>query len=176
MDANYIAYQTLVANRDAADWAFWSMVGTWFAGVATFLAVLIALRRPVPRIRGSVRMIIVSPPPYNKPTFGIGISINNIGLTPVRINSLVWKFSREVRVQYRESKPGDSLPKKLEHGDSSAFFFENDEDGEWLSDLKKWSSKSGCKPHKLRIEVTLGTGDIFYLRPKKDVIDFLNKI
>ncbi|WP_222890221.1 hypothetical protein [Enterobacter sp. C2] len=42
MDVNYIAYETLAANRDAADWAFWSMVGTWFSGVGTILAALFA--------------------------------------------------------------------------------------------------------------------------------------
>ena len=26
MDASYIAYETLVANRNAAEWAFWSMM------------------------------------------------------------------------------------------------------------------------------------------------------
>lgn len=42
MDANYIAYETLVASRAAAEWAFWSMVGTWVSGVGTILAALFA--------------------------------------------------------------------------------------------------------------------------------------
>lgn len=29
MEANYISYEALIASRDAVDWAFWSMVGTW---------------------------------------------------------------------------------------------------------------------------------------------------
>lgn len=42
MDANYIAYETLVASRAAALWAFWSMVGTWVSGIGTILAALFA--------------------------------------------------------------------------------------------------------------------------------------
>lgn len=43
MDANYIAYETLVANRAAVDWAFWSMIGTWLSGIATVAAVITSL-------------------------------------------------------------------------------------------------------------------------------------
>lgn len=32
MDENYIAYQSLVAARESATWAFWSMIGT-FSGI-----------------------------------------------------------------------------------------------------------------------------------------------
>lgn len=42
MSPDYISYETLVAARDAADWAFWSMVGTWVSGVATLFAAMVA--------------------------------------------------------------------------------------------------------------------------------------
>ena len=41
MSPEYISYETLVANRDAALWAFWSMIGTWVAGAMTFAAVCV---------------------------------------------------------------------------------------------------------------------------------------
>ena len=29
MNENYIAYETLVANRAAAEWACWAMIASW---------------------------------------------------------------------------------------------------------------------------------------------------
>ncbi|HFO2762568.1 TPA: hypothetical protein ACHJKB_005568, partial [Klebsiella variicola] len=59
MSPDYISYETLIAAREAAYWAKLSMIGTWFSGIATFLAVItslwIALRDRMPFIRGRVR-------------------------------------------------------------------------------------------------------------------------
>ncbi len=43
MDANYISYEALVASREAADWALWAMLGTWFSGIVTLVAACFAL-------------------------------------------------------------------------------------------------------------------------------------
>lgn len=37
MDEKVMALATLQAAQEAANWAFWSMIGTWVAGIATFL-------------------------------------------------------------------------------------------------------------------------------------------
>ncbi|MBC2610090.1 MULTISPECIES: hypothetical protein [Citrobacter] len=44
MDANYIAYQTLVANRAAAEWAFWSMVVASVSVVTTIVTLCFAYK------------------------------------------------------------------------------------------------------------------------------------
>lgn len=41
MNAEYISYESLVAARAAADWAFWSMVGAWISAIATLAAAVI---------------------------------------------------------------------------------------------------------------------------------------
>lgn len=33
MNENYIAYETLVANRAAAEWACWAMIASWVSAV-----------------------------------------------------------------------------------------------------------------------------------------------
>ncbi|HBR4257287.1 TPA: hypothetical protein L9U77_005054 [Klebsiella pneumoniae] len=43
MNADYISYESLVAAREAADWAFWSMIGTWLSALATLFAAIIAV-------------------------------------------------------------------------------------------------------------------------------------
>ncbi|WP_406909206.1 hypothetical protein [Klebsiella oxytoca] len=44
MDANYIAYETLVANRNAAEWAFWSMIAAFISGTASVVTLIFAYR------------------------------------------------------------------------------------------------------------------------------------
>lgn len=41
MNAEYISYESLVAARAPADWAFWSMVGAWISAIATLAAAVI---------------------------------------------------------------------------------------------------------------------------------------
>jgi len=43
MDEKVMAFATLKAAQDAADWAYWSMLGTWLSAIATFLAACVAL-------------------------------------------------------------------------------------------------------------------------------------
>lgn len=40
MNAEYISYESLLAARVAADWAFWSMIGAWISAAATLLAAI----------------------------------------------------------------------------------------------------------------------------------------
>ncbi|HHG8819231.1 TPA: hypothetical protein ACPYV0_000094 [Citrobacter amalonaticus] len=177
MVSEYISNETLSIARESAYWAKLSMFGTWFSGLATFLAVCISLvvafGRPKPRIRGQVDINIVSSPPYNNHLYGVGVTINNIGVNQVKITSLKWCFSKSVRIMYAVSHPGDSLPKKLEHGDSAQFFFLSDQNGEWLDDMRDWADKAGGRVHKLKVEVTLGTGDVFFIKPTRAVIEFI---
>ncbi|MEH4615083.1 hypothetical protein POY37_16585 [Klebsiella pneumoniae] len=44
MDASYIAYETLVANRNAAEWAFWSMIAAFISGTASVVTLIFAYR------------------------------------------------------------------------------------------------------------------------------------
>ena len=177
MVPDYISDETLNIARESAYWAKLSMVGTWFSGLATFFAVCISLvvafGRPKPRIRGKVDISIISPPPYDNHLYGVSVIINNIGENQVKITSLNWRFSKSVRVVYASSQHGDALPKKLEHGDSANFFYQSDQKGEWLEDMRLWADMAGGRVDKLKVEVTLGTGDVFFIKPTKAVMDFL---
>ncbi|PHM25770.1 hypothetical protein [Xenorhabdus budapestensis] len=43
MDTDLISFEAMIAAQQSAKWAYWAMFGTWFAGIATFFAVLVAL-------------------------------------------------------------------------------------------------------------------------------------
>ena len=42
MNADYIQYESLIAARDAAYWAYLSMIGTWVSAIATLIAAVVA--------------------------------------------------------------------------------------------------------------------------------------
>lgn len=178
MEPNYIAYETLVTAREATNWAFWSMVATWVAGIMTFAAVCVSLvvsfRRPVPRIRGTASPMIIMPN-SKVARAGIGVNVYNRGSGPVNITNIIWNFGKNTRLLYPVDQSGHSIPKKLETGDSAIFFFWNDESNDWAEDVKKKVLASGGKIKKLKLEINVGTGDVFYIRPTKQVLKTLNK-
>jgi hypothetical protein len=44
MDTDLISYESLLAAKDSAEWAFWGMVATFFSAVVTIFAAIIAYR------------------------------------------------------------------------------------------------------------------------------------
>lgn len=176
MDDKALALATLQAAKDSADWAYWSMIGTWFAGVATFLAVVtslfIAYRRPRPRINGEIEISEMMSNPSKR---GIGISISNIGLTPLTISSLIWHFGAKSTLMHTFDPISMKLPAKLGHGESAFFFIHNDRDVRWDRDMKKVILDSGGKTKKLRLAVNFGTKDKYFIKPNKDVMKLIEK-
>ncbi|HGH4662265.1 TPA: hypothetical protein ACJIWL_000608 [Enterobacter kobei] len=176
MDANYIGFETLLANRAAAEWAFWSMVGTVIAAFATVAAVISSLiiafasMRPKPRIRGEVTLSAMKGVFWQK---GISINIANIGVMPINITSIVWHFDGSTTFMHDFSPHGHNLPKKLEHGESALFFIENDENITWAKDVKNFILQNHGKIEKLRISVNLGTMDKFFIKPSDEVITII---
>lgn len=43
MDFNTIDFESMLAAKEAAYWSFWTMIGTWIAGLATLSAVIVSL-------------------------------------------------------------------------------------------------------------------------------------
>jgi hypothetical protein len=44
MDADIISFESMLAAQQGADWAFWAMLGTWFSGIVTLVAALVAFK------------------------------------------------------------------------------------------------------------------------------------
>ncbi|HGM5294777.1 TPA: hypothetical protein ACKP0P_001343 [Serratia marcescens] len=176
MNENYIAYETLVANRDAANWAFWSMIGSWVAGIATFAAVVttlyIAKMRPKPRIKCEITISAMKRYSWKK---GIAIHIANIGIMSINISSIVWHFDGDTTFSQDFEPEGSNLPKKLEHGESAFFFIQNDEEINWGKDVKNFILENNGRIDRLRISVNLGTMDKFFVKPHKSVIKIIKE-
>ena len=174
MSPEYISLETLIANRDAAEWAFWSMIGTWLAGFATVAAVItslyIAKMRPKPKIKGEVTLSALKKFMWKK---GVGINIANVGQMTVNIVSIVWHFDGDTTFMHDFAPEGQNLPLKLEHGEAGFFFIENDQHSPWGRDVKQFILENHGEIEKLRIAVNLGTMDTFFIKPAKAVIEMI---
>lgn len=174
MDEKVVALAMLQAAKDSAEWAFWSMVGTWFAGIATFLAVVVSLyianRRPKPKIRASVSHSVALGAFKRR---GIGIEIANIGSVPVKISSLIWHYGGAGTLYHDFDPVSSKLPIKLEHGDSAYFFIHSDDDVRWDRDMMNFITEQGGKAEKLRLAINLGTKDRFFVKPDKSIVKML---
>ncbi|WP_129543781.1 hypothetical protein [Serratia sp. 1D1416] len=174
MEANLISYESMLAARESARWAYWSMIGTWLAGIATFAAVVtslyIAKMRPKPRIKCDITLSAMRTSGWKK---GIGIHIANIGIMPINISSIVWHFDGDTTFMHDFEPEGSNLPKKLEHGESALFFIQNDEKINWGKDVKKFILENNGKIDRIRISVNLGTTDNFFIKPHKSIIQMI---
>lgn len=175
MDADLISYESMIAAQKAAEWAYWSMIGTWLAGFATFAAVItslyIAKMRPKPQIKGEITLTALRQLGWKK---GVGIKISNVGQMAVNIVSIVWEFDGDTTFLHDFAPEGHNLPLKLEHGEAGFFFIENDQQSPWARDVKKFILENNGEIVKLRIAVHLGTMDIFYIKPAKAVLEIIN--
>ncbi|WP_410743094.1 hypothetical protein [Citrobacter freundii] len=175
MDANYISYESLLAARDSAQWAFWSMIGTWFSGIATFMAVCLTLyisnRRPKPKLQGTVSLSFLTN--GNSSFSGVGINIANVGAHSAIITSLTWTFgSRNSLLQIVDGF-GDNLPKRIEHGESAFFFIQSDLNAGWSQNMKYQISRQGGRIRSLKLQAHLATGDALKIKPAKNVIQMI---
>lgn len=174
MDEKVIALEALKAAQVSAEWAFWSMIGTWVAGFATVAAVItslyIAKMRPKPRIKGEITLSAMRRDSWQN---GVGISIANIGQMPINIASLIWHFDGDMTFMHDFAPGSHKLPKKLEHGESAFFFIENDDHITWAGDVKNFILEKNGSIEKFRIAVNLGTMDKIFIKPADDVIKMI---
>lgn len=175
MDVDLISYESMIATKKAAEWAFWSMIGTWLAGFATVAAVItslyIAKMRPKPRIKGEITLSALKTFEWKK---GVGIKIANVGPMAVNIVSIVWHFDGDTTFMHDFAPEGQNLPLKLEHGEAGFFFIENDQQSPWARDVKKFILENHGEIEKIRIAVNLGTMDSFFIKPAVTVIEMIN--
>lgn len=170
MDANYIAYETLVANRTAVDWAFWSMIGTWLSGIATVAAVItslyIALRNPKAFIGGRVRLGRMFFEVDDKPV--VAITVVNKSLHSIRIKAIFWVVGGENEIQQMfRNQAYDPLPIRLEHGDEANYRIIISDDDSWLKRIAKRLLDENASVEKMQCVVALSTGERYRLKIDK---------
>lgn len=160
MDADLISLETMIATQETARWTYWMMFATWFAGAATFMAVVTSLyvanRKPVPKFVASLSSGLIAP--AGQTIQAVMIEVANVGLTPIVVSSITWEFGGKVKMfNFFPSPFSAKLPKKIEHGESAVFIIETPNYNGFLKQLKSDITKAQGKVDKLRISVALAT-------------------
>lgn len=161
MNADYISYESLVAARDAAKWAYWSMIGTWVSGLATFLAVLVSLylanRRSRPVLSISIEWCFIN---HGYQTIsGVAITVANVAETNFIITSVSWEMGNNKKLAQVFDHPlSAQMPAKLAAGESAMFFIENDTSNRWLNVLLSNIQQTNGKILKLTACIGLASG------------------
>ena len=167
MEANYIAYETLAANRAAAEWAFWSMIGTWLSGIATFLAVIVSLYISMRNLKsfvgGHVKLGRMISDVDDKSV--VKITVVNRSLHSIKIRAIFWVIGgeREFQQLFR-NKESDALPIRLEHGDEANYRIILNEDDSWLRRMARRLSDESASVEQMKCVVSLSTGERYNLK------------
>jgi hypothetical protein len=164
----------------ADDIAFWSMIGSWVSGIATFLAVLMSLhianRKPKPHIGWEIgERTIFGQNSQGMPIKeeGIAIKIVNKSTVPITIVSIGWKTggSKQFYQNFGDVNSHD-VPKRIEYGEQAFFWIKNEDDKRIINFARDLKEVKGSV-RKLRCYISLSTGKTFLIKPEKD---FLNRI
>ncbi len=178
MDDKTLALATLQSAKDAADWAFWSMIGTWFSGVATFAAVCVSLhlgmKKPKAHISCKIGESIIFEGPYEQR--GISIVITNLALNTVKITSLCWDFKKDVTFfQPFHSSRSMQLPQKLDYGEQATFWIDLKNNESWIVNVAEGLKVHGADLNDLSLEVNTTTGESFSFKVNDSLMKKIRK-
>ncbi|ASG44344.1 hypothetical protein [Citrobacter freundii] len=174
MDEKVMALATLQAAQEAANWAFWSMIGTWVAGIATFLAVCVSLhlglKKPKAHISCRVNVGITWQGPYQKK--GVTIVITNLALHTVKVTSINWTFKKDITFYQPFHSPlSMQLPQKLDYGEQATFWIDIDGNSEWIEKIALGLKEQDANPKDFRCVISVTTGESFTFEIEKTLMD-----
>ncbi|WP_455648524.1 hypothetical protein [Kluyvera sp.] len=184
MVTDYIAYESMVAARETAKWTFWIMWATWFAGAATFSAVVVSLwlarRGEKIDIKCTVgeRDLIIKNVVGSQVKKGIAIEIINRTRFAITISNVGWDCGKGVYfTQMFGDKESDTLPKKIDYGERCFLWIDLNEADNWYYQISKKLLSNGnekrIKGMKLLVSTT--TTKPFLFKPEKNLLSNLSQ-
>ncbi|WP_337026090.1 hypothetical protein [Pantoea eucrina] len=191
MDSDLIALETMLAAKDTADFTFWIVIGTWVAGIATALAVIISLYVTVNQKRVRLRFnmsekVLLSPLTAfgDSSPRGVYFQITNLSDFPVQINnlglscaSLPWLQKKYWHLIIKRNQLGDSLPKRIEQGEQCHLWIPLDDgQDDWFEYLSNIISEANCKPREMRLVVTTSFGKSPSFKFPKQILERLDAV
>ncbi|EMM8163411.1 TPA: hypothetical protein N3414_005665 [Klebsiella quasipneumoniae subsp. quasipneumoniae] len=163
--------------------SLWSMIGTWFSGIATVAAVLMAFhlanKRPKAIVKCTVSrsVFFIQNDTGTVTEKGIQIKVVNNGIYPITISSVEWEYGGDsVIANYFSDFKSHKLPARLEHGEVARFWIPLfPDERNWLKRLAKEIRHKGKNPSKVKCSIELTTGDKFKTKPDKEIIRILKQ-
>ena len=155
----------------------WSVVGTWAAGIGTFLAVWVALSGS--RVRLRVRAELVEPSAANGLDQNVlVVEVVNRGERPVTITDFHWQagFGKDrayISQGQNPNAPGDHCPKRLDPGEHAHFQVRSVDD--WVArmaaEFQGGSKKRWLSLLAVRVETSVGKAAVARLgQPLRELV------
>ena len=159
------------------------LVGTWFAALATFLAVIVALylSRKVAKIhlKAHAGLRDVFRGDGSPAEEHLDISVTNLGERPVTINSVGWAIGKRKHrrscIQPVSGPHTSQYPIELAHGKGAEFMVSFLETPNWLDDFatRFVRDRSGKSLKTLVALVHTSVGQTIEVRPEDDLLERL---
>ena len=161
---------------------FWGVVGTWFTGLGTFLAVAVALwvafRAKKVKLKCSVGLRTVMHGRSRTPC--VVFSVTNLGEGPVVVDGIGWVIGRGKKKIMAEHMlgeiPSDRFPKKLNYGERGSFRVElSGRRTDWLQDFVEGVIKQHHLS-SLRAQIYTSVGHTEKVRPEMSFLKALEDV
>lgn len=161
----------------------WNVVGTWLAGIATFLAVLVSLylsrKAEAVSIKAAVGVRLVFDGDGSPAEEYLAFDVVNTGDRPVNIVSVGWSVgnrkNKRFCIQPVAGQYTHQYPKQLSHGEKASFLVS-------LGAVPNWSKEfacgfvrdtSGSHLKTLRALVNTSVGKAIEVIPEKNLLERL---
>ncbi|MCR9527509.1 hypothetical protein [Vibrio alginolyticus] len=156
--------------------AFWSMIGTWVAGIGTISAVVTSLWLARKQEKIDLNVIaghrqIVTVGSEDTPDYCM-IKVTNRGVRPAKITNVGWEYGSLTKknhlIQLFGFPESDDIPKVLNEGEDACFLipFSNSlSEGTWITTFPKQLTPSGIK--SLKVCVYTSVGQAFKVKVEK---------
>ena len=161
----------------------WNAVGTWLAGVATFLAVLVSLylarKGDAVNIKANVGVRLVFAGDGSDAEEHVGFGIVNLGYRPVNVVSIGWSVgkgkSKRFCMQSVAGQYTHQYPKVLAHGEQALFMVSFKAAPNWpkefamgfIEDVGEQNFKT------LRAQINTSIGKAIEVVPEKSLLERL---
>lgn len=191
MDFNTVDFESMLAAKEAAYWSFWTMIGTWVAGLATLSAVIVSLylsmRAAKITVSGVVGLRDLVIPGISNIQRVLSITILNKGIPTAHIVNIGWRitagnlferfFLKRNKYYHQIFQLSDVTPSKwpakMDHGETVSIIIKIDEQ-EWI---KKWAELlSLSEIKKLRFAITNSFGKTNYVKPDDFLINQIIRV
>ena len=152
----------------------WMVIGTWFAGLATLVAAVVALylaRRSEKvrlRIFVGVRMVMRGDGSPSEPY--VCFDVTNVGERPVTITNVGWvigkRKARRYGIQILEGLPWKQCPAELTHGQGAQFMVGLSGTPNWTKEFATNFVKAPRELETLRAQIFTSVGQTLRSNPK----------
>ena len=164
----------------------WNVVGTWLAGIATFLAVLVSLhlarKAEAVKIKTNVGIMLVFAGDGTPGEEHAGFSVVNLGDRPVNIVSVGWSVGKGKHKRYCVQPVAGQYthqyPKQLAHGEQASFLVSFKTLPNWPKDFAVGFLKNTNEKNlkTLRALIHTSVGKAIEVVPESSLIERLSEI